>query len=115
MHNLIRMRGPVFFCDVTSLQIIQRKILFRIAVHSPEEQKVKKTHDTGDGETPTPADVNQDNADERDADGRSKFRSGIEDGCGEAAFLLRKPVANSLCVRGKCGRFSHSEREPGSK
>src|ERR1035437_9371877 len=79
-----------FFCNVLLLQMAQRRVIVRIAIYFPEEQKVDEADYAGEGKTPTPADLEQNNTDERNANGRSEFRGRVEDGCGEARSEERR-------------------------
>ena len=54
---------------LTSLGFGQVRIILRVAVDAAEEQEVKEADDAGDGEAPAPADTEQQQADERHADG----------------------------------------------
>lgn len=108
--------GFVFrLCATASDEIAFRGAEFQvfagIAVEGVEEDKVKKADDASNGKAPAPSDVQEHDADERNADARSEFCGRVEHGGGEAAFLGRKPVAGGFGVGGKGGSFADPEEE----
>ncbi len=65
-----------------------------------------------DGETPSPAKMQKQNAEQRHSNGGRKFCHRVED-CGrQAAFLFGKPVADGFGICGKRGRFADSQKQP---
>ena len=81
----------------------------------PEEGEVEEADEAGGGEAESPAHGEEQDADERDADGGGEFCCGVEDGGGEAALLDGEPEADGFGVGGEGGGFADAEEEAGSE
>src|SRR6202022_4869724 len=76
--------------------------------------KIKQADESGGGEAPAPAKMQQQNAKERHSDSGRELCRGIRDGRGQTSFLVRKPVAERFGVAGKSGGLGDAEKKPGS-
>src|SRR5437868_13416690 len=91
------------------------RIILRVAIDPPEGKEVEEADESGDGEAPAPANFEEQDADKRNADCGGELGGAIEDRCGKAALVRRKPIADRLGIRGKRGRFAYAEQEPCSE
>src|SRR5580704_2837790 len=82
-----------------------------VAVDPVEEDEIEEAEEAGGGETPAPAEMDEEQADERDSCGGAEFCGGVEDGSGEAAFASWKPVADGFGIGGEGGSFADAEEE----
>jgi hypothetical protein len=82
-----------------------------VAVDFPEQQEVQKADDPGGGEAEAPSDAEQEQADERDADGGGKLCRCVEKTGSEAALARRKPVADGFGACGEGRSFADAEEK----
>ena len=82
-----------------------------IAIEQCERDKINEADDSRRRETPAPAVMQQQKADQRHADRGAELGGGVEECGGEAAFAARKPVADGFRAAGKRGSFTDAEQQ----
>src|SRR5579864_6575755 len=86
-------------------------VFTRIAVDPIKQEKVEQADKPRGGKTPTPAKVEKQHAQKWDPPSRRKLGGGIGNGCGQASFSFRKPVANRLGVSWKGRGLTHAQKK----
>src|SRR5581483_1396039 len=88
---------------------------WRIAIDEVKGCRKQQAGNCGGGEGPSPASMQQQNADERNTDSCRELCRRVKDGGGQPAFFGRKPKADGLCIGGKDGRFADAEQHARSE
>ena len=86
-----------------------------ISIERVEQNKEEDADESGGGETPSPAEMNEEDAEDRNANSGGKFGHRIENGRGKAALLFREPVADGFGVCGEGGRLADSQKQAGGE
>jgi hypothetical protein len=53
---------------MAAFDLAEARLIVGVAVHPPEKEEIKRTHEAGEGKAPTPAGLNQNEAHEGNAD-----------------------------------------------
>ena len=92
-----------------------RRYVMRIAIDRHEHQKVDETNQTRSRKAQPPPHAQQQQANQRHADRRTKLcRTVKKAGC-ETPFPRRKPVSDGLGIGRKRGRLANSQQKPRRK
>ena len=80
--------------------VVRKSVVFAgIAVGEVKQHEVEKADEAGGGETPAPAKIKEQQADEWNSDGAGEFCGGIGDRGGQTSFRAREPVSQRLGTR----------------
>ena len=93
--------------------LLRRKfpVFTGIAIDEVKQHKIKKADEAGGGKTPAPAKIYEQQADQRNSDCGGELRRRVRDRRRQASFFSREPVSQGFSIRGKRGRFAHTQKK----
>src|ERR1700722_3759108 len=100
------------FRDEVPLGIRKARIFARVSVERVKQNKIENADEARRSETPSPAKMEQKDAEERHSDGGRKFCHRVEDSRRETSFLFRKPVSDSFGICRESGGLADSQEKP---
>ena len=99
------------------LKFVRRQslVLAGIAVDQIKQHKIEEADEARGGKAPAPAEMQQQQADQRDSNCSGEFCCGIGERRGQSSFLSRKPVPQGFGIRRKGGGFAHAQKQARSE
>src|SRR6266850_5576941 len=90
-------------------------ILARISIEGIEEREIQKTDETCRCKTPSPAEIHQQETQQRYSNCRGKFRGCVKHGGGQTAFVFGELVACRFRVGWTCRGLANPQKEARAK
>src|SRR5580704_12716576 len=94
------------------LRIRKALVFVWVPVERVEQNEIENADETCRRETPSPAKMQKQDAEQRHSNGGRKLCHRIKDCRSEAAFLFGKPVADGLGICGERRGFADSQEQP---
>ena len=103
------------FADIVALLAGELRVGARVAVDEPIGDKISEAENCGEAEAPAPAQRDDGDRHERNADDIGELRRGVEDRRRRRALAAWEPVARRLGVGGKSRSFRDAEQDARSE